>query len=292
MNNILFPTDFSELSANALNTAIAMCKRQNATLHLLHVVENRLLITPPEANMAAIYIIPELEKAGADNLSKLEKRISSKHQIAISTHLEYGNPSDAIRDKAIDLSVELIVMGTHGTSGLREFFIGSNSYNVIKNTTIPVLTIPGKKKFSGFKKILFPIRATRGIMDKYGFLQPIIEKNEARLIIAALSLPGEEYNLDPMNDEVRELGKSLRINNTQFQSEHFVCKNYAKKVLELAKKEKVDLIVINASLDYKWQQFFIGPYTQQIINHAKVPVLSIRSVDDAVGISDNIKDDD
>lgn len=290
IKNILIPTDFSELSQNALNTAVAICNRQNATLHVLHVVENRIMITPPESIKTAIYVIPELEKAGSENLATLKRKLLKKNKINIQTYMEYGNPADSIRDKAIELHCELIVMGTHGTSGFREFFIGSNAYNVIKNTTIPVLTIPGKKKVKEFTKILFPIRATKGIMEKYDFIEPIINKNNAEIFIAGLSLPGEEYKLSPMDEEIRELGKALRMNNTQFKSENFVCKNYAKKVLELSRKEKVNLIVINASLDYNWQQFFVGPYTQQVVNHSRVPVLSIRNLKAEIALVEKIKD--
>lgn len=290
IKNILLPTDFSELSQNALSTAVAICKRHDTTLHVLHVVENKVMIAPPDAIKAAIYVIPELEKTGAENLAGLKRKMAKKHNINIQTYMEYGNPSDAIRDKAIELYCELIVMGTHGASGFREFFIGSNSYNVIKNTTIPVLTIPGKKKVKEFRKILFPIRATKGIMEKYEFIEPIIEKNNAEIFIAGLSMTGEDYKLSPMDEEVRELGKSLRTQNVQFKSDNFICKNYAKKVLELSRKEKVDLIVINASLDYNWQQFFIGPYTQQVVNHSRVPVLSIRNLEEEVELAESIHD--
>jgi nucleotide-binding universal stress UspA family protein len=291
IKNILVPVDFSELSANAIVTAVSMCKRHEATLHILHVVENRFLIAPPEANMAAIYVIPELEKTGAENLSELEKKIKTKHIVNIITHLEFGNPPDEIRDKAISISADLIVMGTHGASGMREFFIGSNAYNVIKNTTIPVLTIPGNKKVRDFKKILFPIRATKGIMDKYDFIEPIIEKNNAELIIVGLSLIGEIDTPYDKNSEIKEFSKKLKLTDTAFTSQYFVCNNYAKKVLEVAKKEKVDLIVINASLDYKWRQFFVGPYTQQVVNHSKVPVLSIRSMNAASAFAEAVKEE-
>ena len=291
LKNILVPTDFSELSGNALTTAIAMCKRHNATLHLLHVVDNRYFIVPHEASVTANYLMPELEKSGMDRLVELADKINAKHNIRTETHLENGNPSDVIGKKALEVKCELIVMGTHGASGLREFFIGSNAYAVIKNTPVPVLTIPGKKKIKEFKRILFPIRASKGIVDKYDFILPIIEKNDAELIIAGLSLPDEPYNLDPLNEEVRELGSLLRLNNTKFRSEHFVCKNYAKKVLELAKKEKAGLIVINASLDYKWRQFFVGPYTQQVVNHAKVPVLSFRTFNTPLEVEETVKEE-
>ncbi len=182
-------------------------------------------------------------------------------------------------------------MGTHGASGLREFFIGSNAYAVIKNTSVPVLTIPGKKKIKEFKKILFPIRAVGGIIDKYEFIEPIIEKNNAELVILGLSLNGEQFNAAEKKAETLELGRRLSANETAFKSAFHVCRNYAKKVLEVARKEKVDLIVINASLDYKWRQFFIGPYAQQVVNHSKIPVLSIRTADTGASLAEAVKEE-
>lgn len=291
IKNILVPTDFSGLSVNALTTAVAMCKRHDATLHLLHVVETRFLIAPPEANMAAIYVIPQLEKTGAEQLDLLEKKIKAKQNVTIKTHIEFGVPSNSIRDKAIDLNCDLIVMGTHGASGFREFFIGSNAYSVIKNTSIPVLTIPGNKKVRDFRKILFPVRRNKGVLHKFNFIEPIIEKNNAELIIVGLSIAGEIDQPYDSNEEMKQFSQILGLANTDFTTQFFVCRNYARKVLEVAKKEKVDLIVINASLDYKWRQFFVGPYTQQVINHAKIPVLSIRTPNAESSFTDAVKEE-
>lgn len=275
--NILLSTDFSALAKNAAAAAIAKCKRHNARLHILHVVENRLLIAPPEANIASYYVVPEMESTAKEMLEKLAREIRAKHKIDVIPHLEFGNPADAIRDKAIDQECDLIILGKHGTSGFRNFFIGSTAYSVIRTTTIPVLTIPGNKRVKDFKKILFPIRAAEGIMRRYDFIEPVIEKNNAELFILGLSLKSEIFNRSERQDEIIELGTSLGVNDTTFRSEFHVCSNYAKKVLEIARKQKTDLIVINATLDYKWSQFFIGPYAQQIINHSKIPVLSIRT---------------
>jgi len=280
IKNILFPTDFTQLSGNALATATAMCKRHAATLHLLHVVENRFLVIPREAYNAAVYLIPELEKTALERLNKMSERIKEENSITVQTHLELSNPADAIREKANELGCDLIVMGTHGASGFREFFIGSNAYAVIKNTTIPVLTVPGNRQVKEFKKILFPMRATAGIIDKFDFIEPIIEKNSAELVILGLTLSGEVFNPAERKASTIELGRRLRLTKTPYKSEFYVCKNYAKKVLEIAKKEEADLVVINASLDYQWRQFFIGPYTQQVVNHSKIPVLSIRKSDE------------
>jgi nucleotide-binding universal stress UspA family protein len=291
IRNILFPTDFTKLSNNALTTAIAMCKRHNATLHLLHVVENRFLVIPRDAYNAAVYLLPELEKTAMERLTELSEKIRTTDSVNVLIHLEFSNPADAIREKAIGLGCDLIVMGTHGASGFREFFIGSNAYAVIKNTTVPVLTVPGTRKVKEFKKIIFPIRAASGIIDKFDFIEPIIEKNKAELVILGLSLRDEIFNPAERKATTIELGRRLHLAETAYKSAFYVCKNYAKKVLEIARKEKADLIVINASLDYKWRQFFIGPYTQQVVNHAKIPVLSIRMSDEGGSLEDAVKEE-
>lgn len=179
LNNIMFPTDFSDLAENALNTAIAMCERHNATLHLLHVVESQFLVAPSDVSISAVYVIPELERAVIDNMDALHNRVKASHAISnIETHIEFGTAANAIRNKAVELNCDLVVMGTHGASGFREFFIGSNAYSLIKITTVPVLTVPGNKPVPEFKTILFPLRLSKGIREKYDFIAPIIEKNK------------------------------------------------------------------------------------------------------------------
>ncbi|CAN5604267.1 universal stress protein [soil metagenome] len=293
LDNILFPTDFSDLAENALNTAIAMCKRHNAMLHLLHVVENQFLVAPSDVSISAVYVIPELEQSAEENMTALRDRIKMNHTITkLETYIEYGTAANAIRKKALEFNCDLIVMGTHGASGFREFFIGSNAYSLIKITTVPVLTVPGNKPVPDFKKILFPLRLSKGIREKYDFIAPIIEKNNAELIIAGLSNPGETFDKSFVEDEIKEVARALANNNTTYLVKYYECKNIARKVLELSEEADADLVVINASLDHNWSQFFIGPYAQQIVHHANVPVLSIRLTDHSSVIEDKGKDDD
>ncbi len=277
IENIVLATDFTQLSDNALSTAVAICKRQNATLHVVHVVENRFIMAPTEMYAASVYVVPEMESIAKQKLEHLEQTIKAKSSIALQMHLVFANAADGIRDKAVEIRADLIVMGTHGASGYRNFFLGSTAYSVIKNTSIPVLTIPGKKKITEFKKILFPLRAQKGIADKYDFISPVIEKNKAELLILGLSKPGESDDLLNVENEIKAIGDAIRSENVNCRSEHKLSRNFAREVIQTAKKEKADLIVINSSLDYSWRQFFVGPYTQQILNQSPIPVLSFRA---------------
>lgn len=274
--NILVGTDFSALSSNALDVAISLCKRHGAKLHIVHAPEPYKMAIPPKIELPAFYISPELEKSAASVLDSLARKIAKEHKIKVTGYTKTGNPSDVLIEMAMKHACEIIVLGTHGISGFREFFMGNTAYSVIRNTIIPVLTIPGHRRVTQFRKVLFPIRAASGIMEKFDYMLPVIDTWKSKLRIAGLSLKSEILNLDDRKKELLQLGKSLERHGIAFQSEFHICKNYSRTVLKLAEKYKIDLIVINATLDYSWSDYFVGPYTQQMINHAKIPVLSVR----------------
>jgi len=286
IKNILVPTDFSEQGNHAINIAIDLCKQNNAVLHLLHVVENRYIITAPEPGISVTGFLSEIDQNAREMLYNVYESIVRDHDITLQIHMPTGIPFDEICKAASEMPIDLIVMGTHGASGAREFFMGSTAYSVIKNTTKPVLTIPGDFEASGFKKILFPVRPVQGIIKKYEFIQPFLKTQDVSVHVAVLCQVGKEEQLYKHNDDLYEILTSLESKRVTCTRELYACKNFASKVLELSEILAVDLIIINATLDFKWTQFFIGPYTQQVVNNAKVPVLSYRQ---AIDVSDEEK---
>jgi nucleotide-binding universal stress UspA family protein len=276
IKKILVPVDFSPIASNALETAIAMCKRQLSTLTLIYVIENSYLLFPPEAGGAGAEIFPQLQKDANDNLAKWCKELRTKHDIVINHVVQAGNPADEICRWALHKKYDMVVMGTHGTSGLREFFMGSNAYRVVKNAPCPVMTIPGTQQWIEFKKILFPIRMVPHALDKYEYVRPIIRKNHAVLLVAGIvkkNDPGDFIEMKKLVDTVRQ---RITDDDVVCNSEVHNCENVAREVLDIANVSKPDLIVITATLDNSLKDFFLGPYTQDIVNHAQVPVLSIR----------------
>ncbi len=276
INKILVPVDFSAVANNALETAIAMSKRQLATLTLIHVIENSYVLFPPEAGGAVSAILPRLVKDANDNLSNMAKEIRVKHDIVVSHIVQSGNPADEICRWALYKSVDLIVMGTHGASGLREFFLGSNAYRVVKNSPCPVMTIPGSRQWIDFKKILFPIRMVSNALDKYTNVRPIIRKNGSSLLIAGIVKKNDTTGFVEMKALVDTVRTKMADDEVICGSQVHYCDNVSRQVLDLADQNKPDLIVITATLDTSIKGFFLGPYTQDIVNHAQHPVLSIR----------------
>jgi nucleotide-binding universal stress UspA family protein len=277
IKQILVPVDFSEISANSLETAVAMSKRHLTTLTLIHIVENMFPLLSADPGGAPKMILPDLVKAANERLNELAKALRTQHDIVVKQVVQTGNPADEICRWAHLKATDLIVMGTHGASGLREFFMGSNAYRVVKNSPCPVMTIPGTNTWIDFKKILFPIRMVPNALDKYHVVRPIIRRNGSSLLIAGIVKKSEPESVIKMREFVDSVKVKIEEDEVICRSEIRPAEDVAKEVLKISELEKPDLIVITATLDSSLKDFFLGPYTQDIVNHARFPVLSIRA---------------
>ena len=141
IKRILFPTDFSEPAREAQLYAQALAERFGAELHLLHVVP--MVVPYPDA--ASPYIMPETEMQvqveAADNRLRdlLDPVWSKKHPVVHSAVM--GLAVDEILDYAKKQDVDLIVVGTHGHTGLTRLLIGSVAEKLVRIATCPVLTV-------------------------------------------------------------------------------------------------------------------------------------------------------
>jgi nucleotide-binding universal stress UspA family protein len=276
INSLLIPTDFSELSNSALKVGIAIAKRQGADITLVHVLDRFAYLQPTEVFLPDFKITPDILHSTKKNLKALTSRIHSQTGIKTTGKVLYGTPSDAICQFAYEKNFSLIVMGTHGVSGIREFFIGSEAFRVVKNATCPVLTIPGRWGKTDFKKVLFPIRLDPEALEKYFYARPIIECNNSELFILGLTEKNKKSNKKEIEMLADKLKLQLYINNVVFHSAIYESDDFSAKVIETANEYEADLIILTANLDYNFKAFFLGPYVQQVINHSKRPVLSIK----------------
>lgn len=145
VRRILHPTDFSRASGAAFLKAVALAKESRAQLLLVHV----LLPTTPFIGDG--YISPktyeELEASARRGAQRELAKVVAKAQKAkarVKAVLLEGVPYDRIARVARSKRADLIVMGTHGRSGLSKFFLGSVAERVIALAPCPVLTVRGK----------------------------------------------------------------------------------------------------------------------------------------------------
>jgi nucleotide-binding universal stress UspA family protein len=143
VTKILVPTDFSEPSMKGLDYAIDLARRLHAGVVIVHVVEPFQYMGPLDIYgtlpNTAMWL-SEQRKAAKTQLAGLEKSLK-KRRIKFQTVLSTGAPHQQIVDAAKKLEADLIVMATHGRSGLSHLLLGSVAEKVVRTALCPVLTV-------------------------------------------------------------------------------------------------------------------------------------------------------
>ena len=134
--HILVPIDFSQDSEHAVDAAVGLAQQFQARLTLLHAIH---IPEAAEVNLAAYMdkIRSEADQSMTPRLKRVQDAGATAEAVTV-----VGAPSQAIVDTARDRQADLIVMGTHGRTGLRHMLIGSVAERVVRMAPCPVMVVP------------------------------------------------------------------------------------------------------------------------------------------------------
>ena len=142
VKRILVPTDFSDPSAEALASAMELAKGANAIVDLVHVAVEASFAMPPPIDVATIPIdMSKVMERVTDGLRAEEKRLQEAG-LRCETAMLIGRPDAEIVARATATGADLIVMGTHGRSGLAHALLGSVAERVVQHAPCAVLIVP------------------------------------------------------------------------------------------------------------------------------------------------------
>lgn len=133
---ILHPTDGSEGSDAAADHAIDLATRYDASLHAVHAVDTSVA---PETNVVGVF--EQLEEAGRAAVDRVVERAEAAGVDAVEGSVERGRPHRVILDAVDDHDVDIVVMGTHGRTGIDRYLLGSVAEKVVRTSPVPVLTV-------------------------------------------------------------------------------------------------------------------------------------------------------
>jgi len=140
---ILYPIDFSEHTEEITTYAVNIAKKYGSELHLLHVIPNLNYFTPYESFLTPENLIAmerNIEKGIEKDFEKVTKKIDIPVRKITRTGIAFVEIIDYIKEENIDL----VVMGTHGRSGIEHILIGSVAEKMVRKSPCPVLTIRPK----------------------------------------------------------------------------------------------------------------------------------------------------
>lgn len=141
---ILVPTDFSPQSDLALEKAVAIASQNKAKIYLLHVIDQviRQCAVDYCIDYADVQKLEDsAEKSANEMLEKEAKKILQNEQIDVVFDVQHGKPADVILKEQTDKNVDLIVIASHGKSGIKKLFMGSVAEKVLRGATSQVLLV-------------------------------------------------------------------------------------------------------------------------------------------------------
>jgi len=260
---ILLPTDFSENSLKSIDYALFIFGVNEVQYHLLHTFE----IVSTRASDGIKELKSEMEKQADENLVELANEIIKKHPLVkLSLEYQYGALCDFIH-QIDNKQYDFIVMGTKGSSGLKEVFLGSNSWDVIVSTHIPVLVLPENVDFKQNLKLLFAIDPYQLPSKQVVELLLKMEENTSFEINLLAIKNNGDFNLNKIN----ELFKGIRFNLIVTENEDI------EKAIEIyQQKKQIDLLVMVNQHRSFWENLFHTSTTKKLTFHTKTPLLTIK----------------
>lgn len=136
---ILVPTDGSDGSTAAADHALELAQQYDATLHVLYVLDTRM--NPVSSGMDEAEIEAMLADSDEHPTQGLLE-MAAAADVPAEEAIRPGIPHEVIRDYATEAGIDLIVMGTHGRTGLKRTLLGSVTERVLRTVDVPVLTAP------------------------------------------------------------------------------------------------------------------------------------------------------
>lgn len=275
IQHILIPTDFSEVAGVALNYGLKLATLYGSKITLLHVRENYShdVLLPnisEETNINNRYDVIARER-----LEHLAHEITESTGLTVNCLLTTGHIAQEIGRYHREEGVDFVVMGTHGTKGIEEFFLGSNAYRVVNSVKCPVLTVQQPVN-TEFGTIVVPIDDTLHSREKLPYCVDLARKYGSVLKVLMLHREETAQHEAHMNAIAAQVEDYLTREKVNYTVDKVVSLQIAKEILRFSEYMRADLVVIMSEQEITITGMLLGPFSQQVVNHSKIPVLTIK----------------
>lgn len=268
MKKILVPCDFSTPAINAYRFALDIARQSKGAVHLLNVIELPIMhdtVLMPVLNFEE-QLLKELRVKAEDQFNKLHDKYKAEG-VKVVFAVQFGVVSRMIHDYIENEAIDLVVMGSHGASGAREFFIGSNAEKIVRHSKAPVLVM--KSYFKGpVKNIVFPntfdTEAQEDLVMKVKALQHFFK---AHLHLVWINTPLNFTSDTVTHQRLEAFAKRFMLKD--YSTSVFNHRDEEKGILEFTNFVKGDLIAMGTHARKGIAHLVSGSLAEDIVNHNK-----------------------
>jgi nucleotide-binding universal stress UspA family protein len=276
MKKIIVPIDFSQHSEYALEAASILAKKNNSqilALHMLEISDSMLINSDNEQHAKVVFFLKLAEQKFETFLKK--DYLKGVEVVPIVKHFKVFSE---VSNVAKEHSADLIVMGSHGTSGFSEIFVGSNTEKVVRHSEIPVLIIKNQPTSMDYKNVVFASDFSEESIKPYINASNLLTSFGSDVHLLYVNVPGELFKSSSEMEETmtgfltKADGNLNRMNAVNYVSDVSV----ERGILTFARKINADLIVIPTHGRKGLAHFFEGSISEDLANHANLPVMTFK----------------
>lgn len=265
MKRILVPTDFSPNADKALNFAVQIARKAGAEIMLIHAVE-----TLAEDD--------DFKKM-KDKLELVASSISTSEMVETSTRIFHDSSVNSVINAVYEHKPDLVVMGTNGSSGLKEVVYGSRTAAVIGRSPVPVLAVPLLAEWKLPRKILLAVNKFN-VPEK--LLAPVITMAKyyaSSIQVTVFTDMDDDYVEDFQKNEARvaDFRDSLRERypDTEIHAVHLAGRHFRESLQGWIDKENIDMLVMLTHRRTLIGSIFNSSMTKKMSYHTNIPLLAI-----------------
>ena len=272
MKSIIVPVDFSIHSERALKVAASLARKNQADLLVLHMLELTSAMIGEGGHMAQEHVV-HLIKAGEKRFEDFLDKPYLKG-IEVTPIIKHYKVFSEVNEVAKKHKVDLVVMGSQGSEGLEEIFIGSNTERVVRHSDVPVLVVKGEVEDFNPKNFVFACDFQMENLPALKKAKQLAELLDSKLHLVYINTPDDEFlSTDDAYARISEflheakLGLGVDIHNDY---------TVKKGILNYSQKLPADLIGIPTHGRKGLSHFFMGSIGEDVANHSDIPVITFK----------------
>ena len=276
MKRIIVPIDFSEHSEFALEAAANLARKYGSELFVLHMLElsNAILTTAGNAiNDEAVFYYKLAESRFNEFLDK-----DYLKGIKVTPIVKHFKVFSEVNEVANEHKANLIVMGSHGASGVKEVLVGSNTEKVVRHSDVPVLVIKHNPILLDFENAVFASDFSDDAIESYLKAKVTFKKLGAKMHLVYVNSPDGNFRSSMEIDKRVSLFLKRADGNLDNLSCVNIVSDYSveKGILNFANVIGADLIAVATHGRKGLAHFFEGSISEDLTNHSTLPVMTFK----------------
>jgi nucleotide-binding universal stress UspA family protein len=276
MKKILVPVDFSEHSEYAMEVAAQLAKKYGAeivTLHMMGLSETIITKDDSQEALEAIYYMKLTEKRFREFLDR-DYLKGIKITSTVQNYKIFNEMDDLVKEHEADL----IVMGSHGSSGVREVFVGSNTEKVVRTSSVPVLVIKNRIMNFTVNKMVFASDFSPEYIPAFKKVKELAKMFDSSFQWLYINTPERFMRSSEMTERAFKFLTQAEDGDIDLHDsiQYYCDKTIEEGIFTFSSDYNTDVIAIPTRGRRGLAHFFAGSLGEELVNHSDIPIITFK----------------